>query len=385
MIKRALTKEVKQTAKEFKLVCVTGPRQSGKTTLCKHLFGNKPYVTLEDIDTSEKANRNAKAFLLQFKNGAIIDEAQRVPALFNYLQGIVDAKQTHNQFVLTGSNNFLLQQNISQSLAGRVGYIELLPFSLSELQNKKKLKTATAEKLMLNGFYPAVITKKSSAARWYPNYIKTYLEKDVRLIRNIGSLSLFNKFLKLCAGRSAQLLNINALANEVGVDNKTLQAWLGVLESSYIIFLLQPYYQNFNKRVIKSPKLYFYDTGLLCSLLGITSESALQKSNFYGHLFENFMVSEIRKNRLNKEQNGNMYFFRDSSGNEIDVILEKDGELIPVEVKSSKKADNSSLKNIKWFQKVFRQQGGVLLYGGEKDKVYENNISQIGWRSVIDL
>ena len=385
MIKRSLHTEAKQTAREFKILCVTGPRQSGKTTLCKHLFPDKPYVSLEDPDIAEKAQQNGKAFLSQFKNGAIIDEVQRVPHLFNYLQGIVDAKHLHNQFILTGSNNFLLQQNISQSLAGRVGYIELLPFSLNEIHNQKTIKTAAPAKLILNGFYPAVITKKSSPARWYDNYIKTYLEKDVRLLRNIGNIMLFNKFLKLCAARAAQLINVNTLANEVGVDHKTIQAWLSVLESSYIIFFLAPYYNNFNKRVIKSSKLYFYDTGLLCSLLGITTESSVSKSSMYGHLFENFIVCEIRKNRLNKEQTGNMYFIRDSTGNEVDIILEKEEKLLPVEIKSGTKESNLSIKNLKWFQKVFRQSDGILIYGGEKDKIYENNIIQTGWKNVIDL
>lgn len=384
MIRRALVNEVKQTAKEFKIVCVIGPRQSGKTTLCKQVFKNKPYVTLEDPDITELAEKDGRAFLKQFKNGAVIDEAQRVPKLFNYLQGIVDAKNTNNQFVLTGSNNFLMQHSISQSLAGRVGYIELLPFSLSELQ-KRKIKIDSLESLILNGFYPSIVTKKTTANRWLPNYIKTYVERDVRLIRNVGNINLFTKFLKLCAGRAAQLLNIHALSNEVGVDNKTIQAWLGVLESSYIVFLLQPYHNNFNKRVVKSPKLYFYDVGLLSSLLGITSAAALKKSNFYGALFENFVIAEIRKNRLNKEQFGDMYFFRDSTGNEVDVIIEKENNLIPIEIKLAKKIGSDDMKNIKWFQKVFRQGGGIIIHGGEINKSWDNDIEQLGWKNCIDL
>ena len=381
MLKRTLIAEVKQTANEFKIVCVTGPRQSGKTTLCKQVFTKMKYVSLEDPDTAFSAEKDGRTFLKQFKHGAIIDEAQRVPSLFNYLQGIVDHKNTNGQFVLTGSNNFLMQHNISQSLAGRVGYIELLPFSLNEL-NKNKFKNGDLNEHILRGFYPAVITKVSTAQRWFPNYIKTYLERDVRMIRNVGNIVLFSKFLKLCAGRAAQLLNVNNLANEVGVDNKTIQAWLGVLESSYVIYLLQPYHQNFNKRVIKSPKLYFYDVGLLCSLLGIQTINALKKSNFYGALFENFMMTEIRKNRFNKEQTGDMYFFRDSSGNEVDAIVEKNDTLVAVEIKSAKKTDSSSIKNIKWFQKVFRQDGGILINGGETTKSWDNNIEQLGWKDV---
>ncbi len=384
MIQRVLTKEILQTAKEFKVLCVTGPRQSGKTTLCKLLFKDKPYVTLEDPDVAEEATKEGRAFLNKFPKGAVIDEAQRVPSLFNYLQGIVDAKGKNNQFVLTGSNNFLLQQSISQSLAGRTAYIELLPFSCSELRSRI-VKNDVVGSLLLNGFYPAIVTKKSSPERWLSNYIKTYVDRDVRLLRNISNANLFTKFLKLCAGRAAQILNINSLSIEVGVDHKTIQAWLAILESSYIIFLLQPYHQNFNKRMIKSPKLYFHDVGLLSHLLGLKSTSAIEKSSFYGHIFENFIVSEIRKNRYNKEQSGEMYFLRDSSGNEVDVILEKDGELIPVEIKSAKKINASDIKNLAWFQKVYRQHGGIILYRGDVEKTYENAVEQMNWKAVCDL
>lgn len=382
MIPRLLKNETRQTAAEFKIVCVTGPRQSGKTTLCREVFKNKPYVSLEDPDTAAIASADGRAFLKQFKNGAVIDEAQRVPELFNYLQGIVDAKNTNNQFVLTGSNNFLMQNSISQSLAGRVGYIELLPFSLGELKQGRK-RITTIDHYLLNGFYPSVVSGKSTAERWIPNYIKTYLERDVRLIKNIGNITLFSKFLKLCAGRAAQVLNVNKLANEVGVDNKTILSWLGVLQSSYIVFLLQPYHNNFNKRVIKSPKLYFYDVGLLSYLLGVNNETKLKKTGFYGAIFENFIVAEVRKNRLNKEQYGEMYFLRDSTGNEVDLILEKDNHLLPVEIKSSKKVKSDDLKNIKWFQKVFRQEGGILINGGDDNT--DGEISLTGWKNVMNL
>ncbi len=384
MINRLLIKEAKEAAADFKIVCVTGPRQSGKTTLCKQVFSKKPYLSIEDPDVALRAEKDGRAFLNQFKNGAVLDEVQRVPSLFNYLQNIVDTKNTNNQFVLTGSNNFLMQTNISQSLAGRVGYIELLPFSLGELKDSK-LKKRSLEESILNGFYPSVITEKTTAQRWLPNYIKTYVERDVRLIRNIGNIILFNKFLKLCAGRAGQLLNVNNLAVEVGVDNKTIQAWLSVLESSYLIFLLHPYHQSFNKRIIKSPKLYFYDTGVLCNLLGITSVTALKKNSSYGALFENFIVAEVKKNRLNKQQFGGMYFYRDSTGNEVDIILENDEGLMPVEIKSSKKTDASSLKNLKWFQKVFRQTGGLLINGSNENRSFANGIEQIGWELVSDI
>jgi predicted AAA+ superfamily ATPase len=383
-IGRALTEETFETAKEFKIVCVIGPRQSGKTTLCKQLFTEKAYVNLEDPDVLLFAKSNPKAFLAKYPKGAIFDEVQRIPELFNYLQGIVDASDETGQFILSGSNNFLMQQNISQSLAGRVGYIELLPFSLSELEVSNQ-RNESLNQQMLEGFYPDIIRKKSSASRWIANYIRTYLERDVRLIRNIGDILVFSKFLKICASRTSQLLNMSSIAKELGVEHKTLDAWLSVLESSYILYRLPPYFNNFNKRLIKSSKIYFYDTGIVCHLLGIRSVEGLQKSNYYGAIFENFIVSEIIKNRKNKEQFGEVYFYRDSTGNEVDVLIENEGNVIPIEIKSAGKIQKEHHKNLKWFQKVFRQEGGVLLYAGNENESFPNEIEQLSWTNVKDL
>ena len=383
-IGRALTEETFETAKEFKIVCVIGPRQSGKTTLCKQLFTEKAYVNLEDPDVLLVAKTNPKAFLAKYPKGAIFDEVQRIPELFNYLQGIVDSSDEMGQFILSGSNNFLMQQNISQSLAGRVGYIELLPFSLSELE-ASNIQNESLNKQILEGFYPDIIRKKSSASRWITNYIRTYLERDVRLIRNIGDILVFSKFLKICAIRTSQLLNMSSIAKELGVEHKTLDAWLSVLESSYILYRLPPYFNNFNKRLIKSSKIYFYDTGIVCHLLGIRSVEGLQKSNYYGAIFENFIVSEIIKNRKNKEQFGDIYFYRDSTGNEVDVLIENEGNLIPIEIKSAVKIQKEHHKNLKWFQKVFRQDGGVLLYAGNENESFPNEIEQLSWTNVKDL
>ncbi len=383
-IGRALTEETFETAKEFKIVCVIGPRQSGKTTLCKQLFTEKAYVNLEDPDVLLFAKSNPKAFLAKYPKGAIFDEVQRIPELFNYLQGIVDASDETGQFILSGSNNFLMQQNISQSLAGRVGYIELLPFSLSELEVSNQ-RNESLNQQMLEGFYPDIIRKKSSASRWITNYIRTYLERDVRLIRNIGDILVFSKFLKICASRTSQLLNMSSIAKELGVEHKTLDAWLSVLESSYILYRLPPYFNNFNKRLIKSSKIYFYDTGIVCHLLGIRSVEGLQKSNYYGAIFENFIVSEIIKNRKNKEQFGEVYFYRDSTGNEVDVLIENEGNVIPIEIKSAGKIQKEHHKNLKWFQKVFRQEGGVLLYAGNENESFPNEIEQLSWTNVKDL
>ncbi len=383
-IGRALTEETFETAKEFKIVCVIGPRQSGKTTLCKQLFTEKTYVNLEDPDVLLVAKTNPKAFLSKYPKGAIFDEVQRIPELFNYLQGIVDSSDEMGQFILSGSNNFLMQQNISQSLAGRVGYIELLPFSLAELE-ASNIQNETLNKQILEGFYPDIIRKKSSASRWITNYIRTYLERDVRLIRNIGDILVFSKFLKICASRTSQLLNMSSIAKELGVEHKTLDAWLSVLESSYILYRLPPYFNNFNKRLIKSSKIYFYDTGIVCHLLGIRSVEGLQKSNYYGAIFENFIISEIIKNRKNKEQFGEVYFYRDSTGNEVDVLIENEGILIPIEIKSAVKIQKEHHKNLKWFQKVFRQEGGILLYAGNENESFPNEIEQLSWTNVKDL
>ena len=383
-IGRALTEETFETAKEFKIVCVIGPRQSGKTTLCKQLFIEKAYVNLEDPDVLLFAKTNPKTFLAKYPKGAIFDEVQRIPELFNYLQGIVDSSDEMGQFILSGSNNFLMQQNISQSLAGRVGYIELLPFSLSELE-ASNIQNESLNKQILEGFYPDIIRKKSSASRWITNYIRTYLERDVRLIRNIGDILVFSKFLKICAIRTSQLLNMSSIAKELGVEHKTLDAWLSVLESSYILYRLPPYFNNFNKRLIKSSKIYFYDTGIVCHLLGIRSVEGLQKSNYYGAIFENLIVSEIFKNRKNKEQFGDVYFYRDSTGNEVDILIENEGNLIPIEVKSAVKIQKEHHKNLKWFQKVFRQDGGILLYAGDQNESFPNEIEQLSWSNVKDL
>ncbi len=383
MLERLLLKEVLQTAKEFKAVCITGPRQSGKTTLAKLAFPQKKYVSLEDPDVAQFATENGRAFLKQFPQGAILDEIQRVPSLFNYLQKILDEKNTKGLFILSGSNNFLMQQSISQSLAGRVGYIELLPLSYSETSIAYKKRTL--EEVILTGGYPVVVTGEVTVSRWMSNYVKTYLEKDVSLLRNVSNMSLFNKFLKLCAGRAAQLLNVQNLAIEVGVDHKTIQAWLSVLESSYIVFLLQPHYQNFNKRVIKSPKLYFTDTGLLCHLLQISSKTSLQKNMAWGAIFENFIVSELQKNRFNKVMNGTLSFFRDSAGNEVDIITNKNDMLLPIEIKASKKFKSDQLKGIQWWNKLNRSETGIIIYGGEVSISTNNNIEVISWKNIGDV
>ncbi len=380
-INRIIKPEVLATANEFKAICITGPRQSGKTTLAKALFPKKKYITLEDPDTALFASENTRKFLQQFPDGAILDEAHRVPQLFNYLQAILDKNKKYGQFVITGSNNFLMQHAISQTLAGRVGYIELLPLCYSEIASSRK-KKFSLEELIFKGGYPALFSSNATAQRWMPNYIKTYIERDVRMLRNIGDLRTFQKFLKLCADRAGQILNIQNLAVETGIDNKTAQAWLSVMEGSYIIFLLQPYFKNYSKRVIKTPKLYFHDTGLLCYLLGIKSESSITHHHKRGALFENYVVSEIKKNRYNSGNSASLFYFRDSNGNEVDLLLEKNEQLIPVEIKSSAKYDRHFLKGINWWQRLTHTEGGLLIYDGAQKSDDNDNTQILNWREI---
>ncbi len=321
MITRVISDKLKSLYRKFPVVSVVGPRQSGKTTLVKNVFPRLKYVSLEELDNREFALRDPRGFLSTYDNGAIIDEAQRVPDLFSYIQTEVDKKDSPGQFILTGSQNILLHENVSQTLAGRVAILRLLPFSLEELKNTP-YGSWQSDRYIYTGFYPRIYDKKINPADWYPNYIQTYVEKDVRLMKNISDLNTFQKFIKLCAGRTGQILNLSSLGNECGITHNTAKSWLSILEAGYIIFLLKPYHKNFNKRLIKMPKLYFYDTGLACFLLGIQNTSQLATHYLRGSLFESFVLSELIKERFNKGIEPNCYYWRDKTGNEIDCVIE---------------------------------------------------------------
>ena len=294
MVTRMILPEAKQALTQFRALCITGPRQSGKTTLSKQLFKGKPYVNFENPTVQHEAELNPEAFLKKYRGGAVFDEVQRVQHIFRYLQEMLDNNTKRGQFILTGSNNFLLQEQVSQSLAGRAGYLSLLPFSYDELVNAK-LAAKDVNKHILTGGYPEIWNEQLISGTWLNSYIQTYVQRDVRLLRNISNLGAFSRFIYLCANYAGQILNRDELAKQNGVDTKTILAWLGLLENSYIIYLLQPWYNNMNKRIVKSPKLYFYDTGLLCHLLGIKSIASLKKNNVYGGLFENWVITEIKK------------------------------------------------------------------------------------------
>lgn len=384
MITRTATEEVKILAKQFKAVAIVGPRQSGKTTLARSVFSSKPYVSLENPDIRRFATEDPRGFLEQYKEGAIFDEAQRVPELFSYLQQILDESPQKGLFILTGSNNFLLQENISQSLAGRIGYLYLLPFSTEEAQ-KAAQKSFSFEEALFYGGYPPIFDNQIPPERWLPNYISTYIERDVRQIKNISNLNLFERFLKLCAGRIGQLLNMNSLAIEAGVDSKTIASWLSVLESSFIIQLLKPHHQNFNKRLVKMPKLYFCDTGLACSLLGITKASQLTLHPLKGSLFENYVIGELIKDRYNKNIPFDLYFWRDNTGNEMDIVIDRGTFLYPIEIKAGKTVTSDYFKNLQFWSKTTGISEGTVIYAGDMLQKRSNGINVIPWNNLHEL
>ena len=383
MINRTATARLIRLAKTFRSVAVTGPRQSGKTTLCRMVFPQKSYISLENPDILEFATNDPRGFLAQFKNGAILDEVQRAPHLFSYLQQILDETKKKGLFILTGSNNFLLQENITQTLSGRIAYLQLLPLSLKELSESKKIKTDYTTHI-LGGGYPEVNTKKINAADWYVNYINTYVERDVRQLKNISNLSQFMKLLKLCAGRTGQVLNLTSLSNDCGIDQKTVAAWLSILQSSYIIYLLKPYHTNFNKQVMKTPKLYFYDTGVACSLLGITNAKQITQHVTKGFLFENMIVSEMLKERFNNGKTDNLFYWRDKTGNEVDILTDDAGKLTALELKAGETISTDFFKGLDYFSALQKKPiKKLLLYGGKQEQTRSNGISVLPWNKFI--
>ncbi|ODS86548.1 MAG: AAA family ATPase [Cytophagaceae bacterium SCN 52-12] len=385
MIYRIATDKLTQLASHFKAVAIVGPRQSGKTTLVRELFGQKPYVSLEDPDNRQYALEDPRGFLADYPNGAILDEVQRTPDLFSYLQGVLDASEESGQFILTGSNNFLLQQNITQSLAGRIAYLQLLPFSLGELYGSNtNIAGPNEDHLMLTGLYPPIHDRNIPYRDWFPNYLRTYIERDVRQIKNVTDLIVFERFIRLLAGRTGQELNMTSLAVEVGADAKTIQSWIGILESSFIVFLLRPHYRNFNKTIVQRPKVYFYDTGLVCSLLGISTEEQLRLHPLRGSIFETFIISELVKKRTNAGREINLYYWRDKTGHEIDIIVDEGLTLLPVEIKSGKTISSEFFKNLTYWLKLSGEKQGVVLYGGNQEQQRSNGVIVKGWKNLTD-
>ena len=382
MIHRTLASTLKHLTTQYPVVTVTGPRQSGKTTLVRAAFPEWRYVSLEEPDMREYATRDPRGFIADYPAGAIVDEAQRAPDLFSYIQTHVDTLDKEGVYVLTGSFNFGLMEGISQSLAGRAAILELLPFSLSELDQSDHVPDSI-EALMFTGGYPRIYDKQLDPQRWYADYVTTYLERDVRQVKNVTDLTLFQRFLKMCAARSGHILNLSSLGDDCGITHNTARSWLSILEAGYIVYLLKPHHKNFNKRLIKRPKLYFCDSGLLSYLLGIRSPQGLSAHASRGHIFETWVISELLKNRLNTGLKDNLYFWRDNSGHEIDCIIDKGDALIPVEVKSGKTISPDFFKGLRFWSKISGAEGRhmVLVYAGEMEQNRKEG-RVLSWKSL---
>ncbi len=369
MIIRTLSEHIKSAAQTMPVVSITGPRQSGKTTLAKSVFPNYAYANLENLPTRQFASENPIGFLKQYPNGLIIDEAQYIPELFSYIQVEVDQSRQNGRYILTGSQNFLLMEKITQSLAGRVAVFNLLPFSIQELE-VTPFQLKNPFEYIVKGFYPRVYDQNTPPEIFYPSYLLTYLERDVRLLKNIGNLAAFERFVRLCAGHIGQIFNQTSLANDTNFSLPTIKSWLSVLETSFVAFLLPPYFRNYNKRLLKTPKLYFYDTGLACSLLGIRTATELENHPMRGPLFENFIVVEYMKQFLHHGHRPGCYYWRDNSGNEIDLLIEQAGQIYPVEIKSSQTLKPEFFKNLQFFQKISGTpaEQSFLIYAGTENQ-----------------
>ena len=384
-IPRNAQKILRDFANQFPVLVITGPRQSGKTEIVRKVFQDKPYVSLENMDTRDFATADPRGFLSQYKTGAVFDEAQRVPSLFSYLQGIIDENKKSGQYILTGSQQFGLMSGINQSLAGRVAKVSLLPFTFDELQQVGKAPKSV-EEVLFKGLYPPVYDRGYSPEVWFNNYIDTYVERDIRQLINVRDLSSFQRFLSMCAARTGQILNLSSLANDCGITHSTAKAWISVLEASYIVHLLQPHHKNFNKRIIKSPKLYFYDTGVAVRLLNIEHEEQLKTHSMRGALFEAWVISELLKYRFNQGKRSDLYFWRDKTGNEVDVLLDHGEQLYPIEIKSGQTVTKDYFKNL---ERYMTYAGcavpfSTLIYAGT-DKQSREKTTVAGWQDMMSV
>jgi predicted AAA+ superfamily ATPase len=382
IVRRQLEHSLRALLPKYPVLAVTGPRQSGKTTLLKSIFPDYTYVSLEDTDTRSFATDDPIAFLEKYPRKVIFDEAQRVPELFSYLQTAVDKSGEMGQFVLSGSQNFHLMERITQSLAGRVAIFRLLPFDLNELRSAGWLPDNWQE-AVVKGFYPAVYDRDIMPPVFYSNYLQTYVNRDISNLSGVQDLRRFQNFIALCAGRIGQLLNISNLANECGISQPTAKSWLSILESSYIVFLLQPYYENFNKRIVKTPKLYFYDTGLAAFLLGIRSADDITNPVIGGGLFENLAVAELHKQNYHQYQLKQYWFWRDSSGNEIDLMTKNGLAFDIFEIKSTKTVLPTLFKGLASFASITngKVNNSTLIYGGQEPQT-RTHYQVVGWNGI---
>jgi len=395
MIPRTLGKRLKELAGPYPVVFLTGPRQSGKTTLARNTFPGFEYRSLENLQTREEAIEDPLGFLGLFEGGGgvILDEVQRAPDLFSYLQGFVD-EDRGGPFVLTGSQQFLLSEKISQSLAGRAAVLELMPFSMAELEGRKprgpeeilrgrgKRKAQTGPELdeaLFTGFFPRIHDKGLAPRTWLDGYVRTYVERDVRTVSGVGDLDAFSRFLGLCAGRAGALVNTSGLGSDAGVSHVTAKRWLSILRASYIVDFLVPHHRNFNKRLVRSPKLYFVDTGLLCYLLGIRSPADLRDHPLRGPIFENYVVAEFRKLFLHGGESPPLFFWRDSHGREVDLLIDLGKRRIPVEVKSGRTVASDFFRGLDFYTGLSGDEGGMLVYGGDESYQRKNHAVR-SWR-----
>ena len=385
MIKRILGEQIKRMAAKMPLISITGPRQSGKTTLAKQCFPEYDYMNLENPDVFAAAKSDPRLFLSQHKKGLIVDEVQLMPELFSYLQTISDENNKSGEFILTGSQNFLMSEKISQSLAGRVFVTHLLPFSVEELKKSDEWND-NFNQFIFKGFYPRIYDKDISPDLFYPSYIQTYAERDIRQIINVSNLNSFQRFMRLVAGRTGQLLNYSSIANELGHELKTIKSWFNILETSFVIFFLQPHHKNYSKRLVKTPKLYFYDTGLACSLLGIKNENEINLHWAKGALFQNMIIADIMKNYLNRAQIPSMFFWRDSTGNELDCLIEESLRVKCLEIKTSTTLHPDFFKGLNFYKNLSNsdEENLYLIYGGAKN-VSRKEATVLSWKNTVDL
>lgn len=366
IIPRILAHKIKDMSSKFPIVAVTGPRQSGKSTLLRHMFPDYRYVSLEDLDMREFAVSDPRGFIATYPSHTIIDEAQKVPSLFSYLQTHIDLTGENGMYMIAGSQNFMLMEAIDQSLAGRTAIMKLLPFSRQELY-EAELLPATIDQQIFKGFYPRIYSNDIDPNDYYPSYIQTYVERDVRTLLNVSNLGMFLRFIRLCAGRIGQVFNRTSIATETGCSAATIDSWISVLEASYICYRLEPNFNNYNKRIIKSPKLYFYDTGLACNLLGITTPEQTATHYLRGGLFENMVINQFIKDSLNQGYTPDLTYWRDSSGTEVDLIETKGGEQYGYEIKSGQTFSKDFFKGLKAWGTYSGTPANrrAVIYGGQ--------------------
>ncbi len=384
MIRRDLEQYLKRSVNKFPVIGVIGPRQSGKTTLVKSVFPDFAYISLEDLDNRLFATEDPRGFLDTYSSPTILDEVQKVPSLFSYLQTKVDQKNVSGQYILTGSQHFLLHEKISQTLAGRIGLFTLLPFAVTELENAH-ITFETYDEYIFHGMYPRLYEKPVTPADWYPSYIQTYIERDIRDLKQVGNLSSFQTFVKLCAGRIGQLLNLSSLARDCGITHNTAKAWISLLETSFIIYLLRPYYENFGKRLVKMPKLYFFDTGLACSLLGLQQSKDVSTHYLKGSLFENFVLVEFLKTKYHNQNPVDYYFWRDKTGHEVDLLAIKGSTLRAIEIKAGKTIASDYFSDLLYFSKIQKTKKSLnnqIIYGGDITQ-YQKGVTILGKNSFL--